>query len=153
MDPDNNPSTDDAVNIISMSLGGPGDPDDPMSQAVDNATAAGIICVIAAGNSGDYQTIGSPGCARTALTVGASDDNDNIAYFSSRGPSNKIFAVKPEIVAPGVFINSTKLGGGYIEYSGTSMATPHVAGCAALILQIHPELDACYDKSSIDGKR
>jgi subtilisin family serine protease len=149
LDPDQNPSTDDAVNIISMSLGGSGDPDDPMSQAIDNATAAGVLCVIAAGNSGAYQSIGSPGCARTALTVGATDNNDVIAYFSSRGPSNSIYGIKPDILAPGVEINSTKMGGGYISFNGTSMATPHVAGAAALLLQLHPDWTPSMIKSVV----
>ena len=140
LDPDQDTNTNDAVNIISMSLGGPGDPDDPVSQAVDNATSAGVISVIAAGNSGpSYQTIGSPGNARTALTVGATDNNDLIADFSSRGPSNNIYGIKPDILAPGVGISSTKMGGGYISYNGTSMATPHVSGAAALILELHPD--------------
>src|SRR5262249_45910995 len=128
LDPDGNPATDDAVDVISMSLGGSGDPNDDMSQAVDNAVGAGVVCVIAAGNSGpSYQTIGSPGNARRALTVGATDNSDVIASFSSRGPSNLIYAIKPDVTAPGVSIKSAKLGGGYIWYSGTSMATPHVA--------------------------
>ncbi len=148
LDPDQNPSTNDAVDIINMSLGGPGNPDDILSQAIDNATAAGVICVIAAGNGGPYyQTIGSPGCARTALTVGASDNIDKIATFSSRGPSNSIYAIKPDIIAPGVSINSAKMGGGYIAYKGTSMATPHVAGCAALLLQLHPNWTPSMIKS------
>ena len=148
LDPDQDTNTNDAVNIISMSLGGPGDPDDPVSQAVDNATSAGVISVIAAGNSGpSYKTIGSPGNARTALTVGATDNNDVIADFSSRGPSNNIFGIKPDILAPGVGINSTKMGGGYISYNGTSMATPHVSGAAALILELHPDWTPAMIKS------
>jgi len=85
VDPDGNPFTDDGVDIISMSLGAPnGNPNDPMSTAVNNAYKKGVLCVIAAGNSGDlYQTIGTPGCAHEAITVGASDKNDNIAYFRS----------------------------------------------------------------------
>ena len=149
LDPDQDPKTNDAVNIISMSLGGPGDPDDPMSQAIDNATAAGVLCAIAAGNNSVYQTIGSPGCARTALTVGATDNLDEIASFSSRGPSNAIYEIKPDILAPGVEINSTKMGGGYIAYSGTSMATPHIAGAAALILQLHPDWTPAMIKSAL----
>ncbi len=138
LDPDGNPATDDAVDVISMSLGGRGDPNDAMSQAVDNAVDAGVLCVIAAGNSANYQTIGSPGNARRALTVGATDNSDVIASFSSRGPSNLIYGLKPDVTAPGVSVTSAKMGGGYIAYSGTSMATPHVAGAAALLLQLHP---------------
>ncbi len=84
VDPDGNPGTDDGAQVINLSLGGPGDPDDPVSQAVDNAVAAGVVVVVAAGNSGPgYETLGSPGVARNALTVGASDKKDQIAAFSS----------------------------------------------------------------------
>ena len=139
LDPDGVPSTPTPIEVINMSLGGWGDPDDPLSQAVDNATRSGIVCCVAAGNGGSsYQTISSPACAKTALTVGATDNSDIIASFSSRGPSPKRFTFKPDVVAPGVSISSAKLGGGYIVNSGTSMATPHVAGAAALLKQMHP---------------
>ena len=112
LDPDNNPLTNDAVDIINMSLGGAGDPTDPLSEAVDNATQAGVLCVVAAGNTGPaYQSIGSPGCAISALTVGACDKSDQLASFSSRGPISEDFSLKPDIVAPGVQIGTTTLGG------------------------------------------
>lgn len=137
-DPDQNPLTDDKVHVVNMSLGGPGDADDPLSQAVDTAVDAGIVCVVAAGNRGSgYNTIDSPGCARKAITVGATDDFDQIAQFSSRGPGQPDLAIKPDLTAPGVAINSTKGGGGYESMDGTSMATPHVAGAVALLLQKH----------------
>src|SRR5207245_2671713 len=108
-----------------MSLGGPGSPDDPLAQAVDNAVEAGVVCAVAAGNSGsDYFTISSPGVSRRAITVGASDKSDHIAGFSSRGPSNVTYDLKPDVVAPGVSITSAWLGGGERTLSGTSMATP-----------------------------
>jgi hypothetical protein len=138
LDPDQNPLTDDAVEIITMSLGGPGDPDDAVSQAVDTAVSAGVVCTIAAGNSGAYWTILSPGTARRAITVGASDNSDQIAPFSSRGPTKGTYAIKPDVTAPGVAIHSTYLNHGYAVMSGTSMATPQVAGAAALLLQLHP---------------
>ena len=145
-DPDGDPTTDDAADIINMSLGGGGNPDDPVSQAVDNATALGVAVVISAGNNGSgYQTIGSPGVARTAITVGATDDNDIIAGFSSRGPVPSGWAIKPDVVAPGVSILAPVpiigvLGdpSGYRRLSGTSMAAPHVAGAAALLKQMNP---------------
>jgi subtilisin family serine protease len=139
VDPDQDPTTNDGAQVINLSLGGPGDPDDAISQAVDAAVSAGVVCVVAAGNSGSsYATLGSPGCARKALTVGASDDLDVMASFSSRGPSRPDFSIKPDLTAPGVSITSTVPGGGYQSMSGTSMATPHVAGAAALLLQLHP---------------
>ncbi len=142
VDPDQNPATNDAVDIMNLSLGGYGNPDDPVSTAIDNATRAGVLCVISAGNSGYYdyyyQNIGSPGCARKALTVGASDNSDKIAYFSSRGPSADIYGIKPDVVAPGLSIYSSYKGGDYRYLSGTSMAAPHVTGAAALLLELNP---------------
>jgi hypothetical protein len=147
VDPDGNPNTADGAKIINMSLGGPGDPDDPVSQAVDNAVAGGTIVVVAAGNAGpDYDTVDSPGCARRAITVGASDKTDLMAEFSSRGPAPVTYQIKPEILAPGVSIQSTVPTGtcqhcdptGYTWLDGTSMATPHVAGAAALVLARFP---------------
>ena len=79
------------------------------------------------------QTGTVPGYSEKAITVGAVDSGNGIAYFSSQGPSNTKL-IKPEIVAPGVDIQSTIKGGGYKEMLGTSQAAPHVAGVAALIL-------------------
>ena len=155
VDPNQDYDYSDHLDIISLSLGSSyGDPDDPVSQAIDNAASAGVVAVIAAGNSGsEEQTIGSPGKARKAITVGASDKNDSIASFSSRGPviwdDNAI--IKPDIVAPGVNICAAKsVQGGFmnrdcynddkhIALSGTSMATPHVSGAAALLKQKNPD--------------
>jgi len=127
------------ADIISMSLGGwPTDGNDPLSLAVDWAFDQGALVVVAAGNLGRYFNVTTPGAARKALTVGAVDDSDNIAWFSSRGPTLD-YRVKPEIVAPGVGICSSVpyyvFGVYYSCWSGTSMATPHVAGAAALVKQ------------------
>ncbi len=131
----------DGVDILNVSLGGPGSPDDPMSQAIDNASAAGVVCVVAAGNSGPgYYTLGSPGVAKRALTVGATYLNDDIASFSSKGPVNQTHDIKPDVMAPGVQINAPVLNAGYQQMSGTSMAAPHVAGAAALLLAEYPDL-------------
>jgi len=147
----------DYVDVISMSLGGGGNPDDPTSITIDNIVNAGIIAVIAAGNSGPgEQTIGSPGTSRNAITVAASDKSDLIADFSSRGPviwtdenGNEKSIVKPDITAPGVDIcaaqSSNKpwndrlcLDNEHVAISGTSMATPHIAGVVALLKQKNP---------------
>jgi hypothetical protein len=127
------------ADIISMSLGGgPTDGNDPLSLAVDWAFDQGVLVVVAAGNFGRYFGIAAPGAARKALTVGAVGDSDNIAWFSSRGPTLD-YRVKPEIVAPGVDVCSSipyyVFGMYYSCWSGTSMATPHVAGAAALVKQ------------------
>ena len=140
LDPDGNPDTDDAVDVINMSLGGAPITDDPLENAVNNATGAGVLSVIAAGNLGygRYGTIQSPGISETALTVGACDSVDHIAFFSAMGPDPIHSSIKPEVVAPGVNILSTVLDNQIESYSGTSMATPHVAGVAALLKQQHP---------------
>ncbi|TAK60543.1 MAG: hypothetical protein EPO24_06605, partial [Bacteroidetes bacterium] len=142
LDPDDNPSTPTPIDVINLSLGGPPLPssDDVMSQAVNNAMHGGIVCAVAAGNSGPYyMSVGSPGCAKGALTVGALYGSDSVVTFSSRGPTYNGFSLKPDIVAPGVRILSAQMGGGYVRYSGTSMATPHVAGAAAILRQLHPD--------------
>jgi len=145
----------DYVNVISLSLGGYGNPDDSSSQAIDTVVEAGIVAVIAAGNSGCENCIGSPGTARKAITVGASDKFDNIASFSSRGPviwedgeGIEKALVKPDVTAPGVDICAAQwdeawtdrecLDTEHTAISGTSMATPHVAGAAALLIQKNP---------------
>ncbi len=288
VDPNQDGDFSDRADIISMSLGGPGNPDDLISRAVDRAVKLGSSVVIAAGNNGPYrESIGSPGTAQEAITVGATFNNvfrtselrvngtivtssalyfsktvtnlsaplrrltltspyalnlseilslggyngsiailnasyftpqdvltaeqagalgvifigdenpyfyplsyrfasipaisvswsewedvlstlssnsrvnisvyDNITvarevvYFSSRGPviwsNGSIF--KPDVVAPGHFIYSTYLGGGYGELSGTSMAAPHVAGVAALMKEVHPDWSARQIKSAL----
>ena len=151
IDPNQDNDFSDHVDIISMSLGGWGDPDDPMSQSVDNAVDAGVVAVIAAGNAGGESTIGSPGTARKAITVGAADKQDSIAPFSSRGPVlwKENVIIKPDIVAPGVDICAAQWDSAWddrkcyddshIAISGTSMATPHVAGAVALLKQKYPD--------------
>jgi len=139
MDPDQNPLTTDRADVINMSLGGPGSFDSPLSEAANNAVAAGSVVIAAAGNSGPaVETIDSPGSAEKVITVAASDAGDAIASFSSRGPIAGRDYVKPELSAPGVAIESTVLGNGHARKSGTSMAAPHVAGAAALLLQRDP---------------
>ncbi|HKD96458.1 MAG TPA: S8 family serine peptidase [Micromonosporaceae bacterium] len=133
--------------VVSMSLGGtdPSDGTDPMSEAVDQLSAqSGTLFVIAAGNFGAEAAISSPGAADAALTVGAVDSADQLAWFSSMGPRYGDYALKPDISAPGVDILAALAGGNdqvgwYQTMSGTSMATPHVAGAAAILAQEHPD--------------
>lgn len=132
-----------APHIINNSWGGGGGPgiQEWYRDMVRNWRAAGILPVFAAGNSGPFaETIEAPGNYPDSFTVGATDINDRLAAFSSRGPGPYAGSVKPNITAPGVNINSAEAGGGYIWKSGTSMAAPHVAGVAALLLQYNPNL-------------
>ncbi|MEH0933312.1 S8 family serine peptidase [Micromonospora sp. CPCC 205558] len=146
--------------VVSMSLGGdPTDGTDPMSQAVNDLTAeTGALFVVAAGNSGAARTVGAPGAAAAALTVGAVDRADNLAEFSSRGPRLGDNGLKPEITAPGVGIVAARAAGttmgtpvddAYTTASGTSMATPHVAGAAAILAQEHPDWAAAKLKDAL----
>ncbi|MFI7423225.1 S8 family serine peptidase [Nonomuraea sp. NPDC049684] len=137
--------------VISMSLGGGAtDGTDPMSQAVDTLSASsGALFVIAAGNTGaaGAETVATPGTADAALTVAAVDKSDAWAAFSSQGPRVG-GGLKPDIAAPGVAITAARAAGTsmgnpidehYTAANGTSMATPHVAGAAAIMAQLHPD--------------
>ncbi|MCX4680421.1 S8 family serine peptidase [Streptomyces sp. NBC_01433] len=138
----------EGADVVSMSLGSPvpDDGSDPMSQAVDALSAdGGPLFVIAAGNAYGAGTIGSPGSAQKALTIAAVDKQDNRADFSSMGPLVNSHGLKPDLSAPGVDINAAAsqsvpgIEGMYQSMSGTSMATPHVAGAAAILKQRHPD--------------
>jgi subtilisin family serine protease len=103
--------------------------------------AAGIFPAFAAGNSGDEAgSARSPAAGAEAFAVGATKSDDTIAPFSGRGPSACDGLVKPDISAPGANVRSAHLDGTYKNLSGTSMATPHVAGAVAVLRSIDPSL-------------
>ena len=144
-------AVDQGIQIISLSLGGPGpcDGNDALCKLCDAAVEQGAVIVVAAGNDGPgAYTVGSPGCARNVITVGASTDQDRVALFSSHGPTVD-GRLKPDILLPGTNIVAARAEGTslgtvvnqyYISASGTSMATPHAAGVCALLLQANPDL-------------
>ncbi|WP_351222320.1 S8 family serine peptidase [Streptomyces sp. NPDC002133] len=150
-------AVDQQADVVSMSLGSsvPTDCTDPMSVAAEELSQGrGTLFVVAAGNSGPtLNTVSSPGCVPSVLTVGAVDRDDSTAYFSSRGPTTGSHTLKPEIAAPGVAISAAAAGGrgvyAYRSMSGTSMATPHVAGAAAILRQRHPEWTARQIKAAL----
>lgn len=120
-------------NVVNNSWGGAGG-DLWYQRSVEAWRAADIFPAFAAGNSGPGAgTIGSPGDYAESFASGATDSNDAIAYFSSRGPSSLTSETKPDVSAPGVSVRSAWNNGGYSTISGTSMASPHTAGCVALI--------------------
>jgi subtilisin family serine protease len=151
IDPNQDGDPSDRADVVNMSLGAPAQPNDPVIAAVERGIAAGAVFSLAAGNRGHAGTLGTPGLAPSAITVGATDLDDKVAKFSSGGPSgsNGEWALKPEIAAPGVDINSSVLDDRQRLASGTSMAAPHVAGVAALLLEKHPDWTPLDVKTAI----
>ena len=149
----------DGMDVINMSLGEPEiEPSrDIVVQALAAAARAGVVSVVAAGNDfSDFGrgSIGSPGSAPDAITVGAvstsrDGPDDVVGSFSSSGPTPLSLRLKPEVSAPGVSIFSAAPGDSYSTLSGTSMAAPHVAGAAALLLQRHPTWTPAQVKSAL----
>ncbi|GAA2997099.1 S8 family serine peptidase [Actinokineospora diospyrosa] len=140
-------AAESGAKIVNLSLAQPDVPDsDPLEEAVNSLSAQhGTLFVVSAGNDGPTGgTVGSPGSADAALTVGAVDRTDKILAFSGRGPRVGDGAVKPDITAPGMAIvaarSSASPGDGpYVADFGTSMATAHVSGAAAVLAQQHPD--------------
>lgn len=140
LDPDGDPGTDDAPDVVNNSWGSSEGYLETFLPDVQALRAAGIFPVFSAGNDGPWEsTVGSPASYPESFAVGATDSDDYIAIFSSRGPS-PWSEVKPEVSAPGVNVRSSAPGGSYDEKDGTSMAAPHVTGVAALLSQAEPSL-------------
>ena len=153
----------DGMDVINLSLGEPeiAPSRDIVVLALNRAAQAGVVPVVAAGN--DYSdfgdgSIGSPANAAQAITVAAATGGaatttpDIIASFSSAGPTPYSLLMKPDVAAPGVSVLSAvpRSQGLWAAFSGTSMASPHVAGGAALLLQRHPSWTPAQVKSALE---
>jgi len=134
------------IQITNNSYGSSTDPGTLVKEAFDNAYAAGVLHVAAAGNEGNpggrNDCVGYPARYGSVIAVAATTSNDTRASYSSTGPDL-------ELAAPGSSINSTVPGGGYAVYSGTSMASPHVAGTAAVVWYAYPGLSNAQVRQSM----
>ncbi|HIH09987.1 MAG TPA: S8 family serine peptidase [Candidatus Diapherotrites archaeon] len=161
---DGRPYATEGARIINMSLGAPenydpnGSNQNPLLRAIREATENGIVVVVSAGNCGDaepsevckeFRGVTTPGSSPDALTVGAVNDENNWAGFSSGGSIEGV-GIKPDIAAPGVGINSSIPRSRYQAMDGTSMAAPHVAGAAALLLDSNPALTSAQIKGLLE---
>lgn len=140
-------AADNGAHVISMSLGGDTS-DFRIAAAVEYAVSRGVLIVAAAGNDGPSDgSIDYPGAYVDVMAVGAIDANEAVATWSSRGRNDGDYVIEQEEVefgAPGVSVNSTWTDGCYREMSGTSMATPHIAGLAAKVWQGNAENTRTY---------
>ena len=160
LDPDGNPATDDAPDVINNSWGYPyyagcyrSSYFQPVIQALKTS---GIGVVFSAGNEGPFSsTDEAPANYSNSFAVGAVDETQTIAFFSARGPSSCDDSIYPEVVAPGLSVRTSYLGNDYAYVSGTSIAAPHVAGVMGLLMSAYSSLsinviEAAITDSALD---
>jgi serine protease AprX len=155
-------AVDQGVQVINLSLGGSGSSDgtDALSLTCNAAVSRGIVVCVAAGNEGPTaRTVGAPGAASDVITIGATDRSDRVASFSSRGPTRD-GRTKPDLCFPGTDIVAARAAGTtmgtprgqyYTAASGTSMATPHASGLAALLVQARMGASPAQIKQALMG--
>lgn len=156
-------AADSGAKVVNMSLGG-GSGDgvsDPLEIAVNRLSAEkGTLFVVAAGNDGQSRPVASPASADAALAVASVSKQDGYSRFSQPGPRWKDHAVKPDIAAPGEDVVAARAEGTYADravgehharLTGTSMATPHVAGAAAILAAQHPDWTGQQIKAALMG--
>ena len=129
----------DIIDVANMSLGGSAS--QAINDAVEAAIMAGVVFVVAAGNETTDACSKSPASAPNVITVSALDDRNGALDASDSFASFSNYGSCVDMVAPGVYIESTWKGGGYESISGTSMASPHVAGAAALYIANNPDVN------------
>jgi serine protease len=142
------------IAVLNLSLGGDAhkgacdgvDGSKPILDAVDNLRNVGVVTVAAAGNGSNTDRIAWPACLSNVISVGATTNTDAFASFTD------VSAVT-DVMAPGVDIRSSVVGGGYGTFSGTSMAAPHVAGTVALLKQARPASDWKAIRSALRTSR
>ncbi|HYK05725.1 MAG TPA: S8 family serine peptidase [Thermoanaerobaculia bacterium] len=145
VDPNGDGDFSDRADVVNLSIGIAGNmpdtivgnPTDIFSRAVDNASRAGMVVVAAVGNEERGHWISGYALARTAIAVGLGETT-GVHGSSGRGPGAQELAIKPEVISPGMPVWAVQRRG-LIEFGGTSAATPHVAGAAALLLVLHPD--------------
>jgi subtilisin family serine protease len=140
----NNPNPDLRPQALNQSWGGPGG-SEIFEEVIAALRASGIFPAFSAGNNGSSAAtgcgrMGSPGDNPSSFNVGNTDINDLISGSSSRGPNPITGRIGPDVSAPGTSIRSSVPGNGYSNFSGTSMASPHVAGAVGLLIAVEPKL-------------
>ncbi|MBF0406587.1 MAG: S8 family serine peptidase [Candidatus Riflebacteria bacterium] len=144
LDPDGNPDTNDAPQVVNNSWSANGNSTNKTFwETISTWNVAGIVGVFSAGNQAYLgNKVDIPGAYPHSFAIGATDENDKVTYFSQPGPAswnNELF-LKPDVSAPGLNIISSDFRGGYSSMSGTSMSAPHASGLIALIHQANPNL-------------